>query len=72
MFFIHEKEGNPAIFDNMDGLWGLYAKTCVFIQILFHSYNEIHIVTYILKVAILTYIFILQENSDLIIFIFSN
>ena len=39
MFFIHEKEGNPAIFDNMDGLLELYAKTCVFIRILFHSYN---------------------------------
>ena len=51
MLFIHEKGGNPAIFDNIDGLWGLYAKTCVFILILFHAYNEIHIVTYILKVA---------------------
>ena len=39
MLFTSEKEGNPAIFDNMDGLLELYAKTCVFIRIFFHYYN---------------------------------
>ena len=24
--FSHEKKGNPAICDNMDGTWGCYAK----------------------------------------------
>ena len=26
LFFIHKKERNPPIYDNMDELWGHYAK----------------------------------------------
>ena len=26
ILFSHKKEGNPAICDNMDGLWGHYVK----------------------------------------------
>ena len=33
MLFTHEKEENPAIFDNMGGLWRHYAKMCAVILI---------------------------------------
>ena len=56
MLFTHEKEGNPANFNNIDGPWRRDAKICALILIFIYFYNEIWIMTYIMKIVILAYI----------------
>ena len=70
MSFTHEKDGNPAIFDNMGGPWRRYAKMCAVILILTLSYNQIiHYDIYPENCNSSLCFFNLQENCDLIIFV---
>ena len=71
MLFTSEKEGNPAIFDNLDKHKGHYVKICAFILIfiLLLSLNMHYIYIYIYNCNSSLYCFILEENCALIIFI---
>ena len=69
MLFTSEKEGNPAIFDNLDKHRGHYVNICAFILIFFLllSLNMHYIYIYNCNSSL--YCFILEENCALIIFI---
>ena len=56
MLFTHEKEGNPAIFDNLNKHRGHYVKICAFILIFFLLLSlNMHLI-YIYKIVIPAYI----------------
>ena len=59
ILFTHEKEGNPAICDNMEGTWGYYAKWTV-------RQRTINTIWYLCGITCGIWLYVESENIELV------